>query len=183
MFPLKRAFLLAFLLTPVLSRAQNIPASEAAKHLGEQGTVCGKIAEVHATTGSRGAPTFVDFGKPYPNQAFTALIWQSDKAKVGDVPSDGELCVKGTIADYRGRPEIVLHDKADWSVPGKAKSASKLSNDKHYTNVDGQSVHSPANSSDGIPAGASARCADGTYSFSTHRQGTCSHHGGVAKWL
>jgi hypothetical protein len=28
-----------------------------------------------------------------------------------------------------------------------------------------------------------ARCADGTYSYSANRQGTCSWHGGVAKWL
>ncbi len=33
------------------------------------------------------------------------------------------------------------------------------------------------------PAGATARCRDGTYSFSQHRSGTCSHHGGVAAWL
>ena len=30
------------------------------------------------------------------------------------------------------------------------------------------------------PAGASAQCRDGTYSFSQSRRGTCSHHGGVA---
>jgi hypothetical protein len=30
------------------------------------------------------------------------------------------------------------------------------------------------------PAGATARCRDGTYSFSQHRSGTCSHHGGDA---
>jgi len=34
-----------------------------------------------------------------------------------------------------------------------------------------------------VPAGATARCRDGTYSFSRHRSGTCSHHGGVATWL
>jgi hypothetical protein len=33
------------------------------------------------------------------------------------------------------------------------------------------------------PTGATARCNDGTYSFSQHRSGTCSHHGGVATWL
>ena len=33
------------------------------------------------------------------------------------------------------------------------------------------------------PAGATARCRDGTYSFSQHRSGTCSDHGGVAAWL
>jgi hypothetical protein len=33
------------------------------------------------------------------------------------------------------------------------------------------------------PAGATALCNDGTYSFSQHRSGTCSHHGGVREWL
>ncbi|MEO5901619.1 MAG: DUF3761 domain-containing protein [Ilumatobacteraceae bacterium] len=32
------------------------------------------------------------------------------------------------------------------------------------------------------PARSSARCRDGSYSFSQHRSGTCSHHGGVAAW-
>jgi hypothetical protein len=35
----------------------------------------------------------------------------------------------------------------------------------------------------GPPAGATARCADGTFSYSLHHSGTCSHHGGVAQWL
>ncbi|HEX8396392.1 MAG TPA: thermonuclease family protein [Pyrinomonadaceae bacterium] len=33
------------------------------------------------------------------------------------------------------------------------------------------------------PAGASALCRDGTYSYSANRRGTCSSHGGVAQWL
>lgn len=33
------------------------------------------------------------------------------------------------------------------------------------------------------PAGATAECRDGTYSYSAHRRGTCSHHGGVKRWL
>lgn len=32
------------------------------------------------------------------------------------------------------------------------------------------------------PAGATAQCNDGTYSFSQHRSGTCSGHGGVQAW-
>jgi len=33
------------------------------------------------------------------------------------------------------------------------------------------------------PSGASAICKDGTYSYSQHRRGTCSGHGGVSVWL
>lgn len=38
-------------------------------------------------------------------------------------------------------------------------------------------------SSKSASAGATALCKDGTYSFSAHRSGTCSHHGGVKEWL
>ena len=57
-----------------------------------------------------------------------------------------------------------------------------LPNDSYYTNVDGEQVHSPAYAPS-EPRGASARCRDGTYSFSRNRRGTCSHHGGVEEWL
>ena len=56
-----------------------------------------------------------------------------------------------------------------------------VSNDDYYTNVDGEKVHSPV-AAPSRPADASARCRDGTYSFSQNRRGTCSHHGGVAEW-
>jgi hypothetical protein len=59
-----------------------------------------------------------------------------------------------------------------------------LDTHKHYINARGETVHSPTKSKDGqAPAGASAKCGDGTYSFSRSRRGTCSHHGGVASWM
>jgi resuscitation-promoting factor RpfB len=51
-----------------------------------------------------------------------------------------------------------------------------------YVNTDGITVCSPYSAST-APAGATAQCVDGTYSFSLHRSGTCSHHGGVSTWL
>ncbi len=53
---------------------------------------------------------------------------------------------------------------------------------KYYTNTLGNRVQSPTYYSS-PPAGATALCRDGTYSFSQSRRGTCSHHGGVARWL
>jgi Protein of unknown function (DUF3761) len=40
-----------------------------------------------------------------------------------------------------------------------------------------------AGSTGTAPPGATAVCRDGTYSYSLHHSGTCSHHGGVARWL
>lgn len=53
---------------------------------------------------------------------------------------------------------------------------------RSYVNVDGVRVPSPV-FSETKPAGATARCRDGSYSFSQHRRGTCSYHGGVAEWF
>lgn len=61
---------------------------------------------------------------------------------------------------------------------------AELLSHRHYVARSGQEVHSPSKSlHNQIPAGASAKCFDGTFSFSQHRRGTCSHHGGVAAWL
>jgi Protein of unknown function (DUF3761) len=58
-----------------------------------------------------------------------------------------------------------------------------LTNHGCYLNRDHQSTHRPSMSADGAtPAGATAKCADGAYSFSRHRGGTCSSHGGVAQF-
>lgn len=51
-----------------------------------------------------------------------------------------------------------------------------------YVNVRGRCVHRPMRA-DKAPAGATAKCRDGSYSFSQSRRGTCSWHGGVAQWL
>ena len=51
-----------------------------------------------------------------------------------------------------------------------------------YVNSDGQCVHDPV-TADSAPPGATAKCKDGTYSFSKHHSGTCSGHKGVAEWL
>ena len=65
-----------------------------------------------------------------------------------------------------------------------ASAPPRLVEPGHYRNVDGAIVHVPAHTDTGAaPSGASAQCRDGSYSFSAHHRGTCSHHGGVARWI
>lgn len=66
-----------------------------------------------------------------------------------------------------------------WS---SSSSSSYSSNNGYYRNCDGNWIPRPQYS-DTQPSGATAICHDGTYSFSAHRRGTCSHHGGVKVWL
>lgn len=90
-----------------------------------------------------------------------------------------------TQAQYWTVPTVVATPAPSVSTPTPTTSApaqtvpSSSSTSSGYTNVDGNHVNSP--SSD--PAGATAQCKDGTYSYSQHRSGTCSYHGGVARWL
>ena len=69
--------------------------------------------------------------------------------------------------------EVILHG---------TKTPDPVCDNGTYVNTYGNTVCRPYSSSS-APAGASAQCSDGTYSFSQTRRGTCSHHGGVATWL
>lgn len=55
-----------------------------------------------------------------------------------------------------------------------------------YTNRDGCEVPRPEQLKGpgcAKPQDATARCRDGDWSYSQHRQGTCSYHRGVACWI
>ena len=92
--------------------AESITAQEAKKHVGENATVCGRIASERKASNSKGQPTFINLDAAYPNQIFTALVWGEDRARVGELPGEGaRLCVQGVIADYKGIPQIVVRDK------------------------------------------------------------------------
>jgi len=77
---------------------------------------------------------------------------------------------------YASTKYLTKH-KVSYSVSTHNSSAVK-----HYTNSKGRRVQSPTHYNS-APAGATALCRDGTYSFSESRRGTCSHHGGVDRWL
>ena len=58
-----------------------------------------------------GQPTFLNLGRPYPVHVFTALIWGANRGKFSYAPESlqgAEICVQGTIAEYRGRAEIIV---------------------------------------------------------------------------
>jgi hypothetical protein len=69
------------------------------------------------------------------------------------------------------------HDEAA-GLPGGAA----VRGPDYYTSRSGHEVHRPEGYTEEA-TGATERCRDGSWSFSEHRSGTRSHHGGVARWL
>lgn len=85
-----------------------------------------------------------------------------------------EAAEETTTADEASSPD---------DDPEPATYASSGSCDVgYYQASSGDCVHQPI-AADAAPDGSTAQCSDGTYSFSEHRQGTCSYHGGVDEWL
>jgi hypothetical protein len=74
----------------------------------------------------------------------------------------------------------------DDSVNSTGGGSSSSTGGSDAAESDSNASSSSSSSSGGspqAPVGATALCGDGTYSYSAHRRGTCSHHGGVAGWL
>jgi len=104
---------MAWALWTVGARAATFAPEEAAKHVGETVTVCGVVASAKYAGQARGGPTFLDFGKPYPNAIFTALILGSDRAKFGTpekAMQGKQVCVTGQVQLYQGKPQVILSD-------------------------------------------------------------------------
>lgn len=103
------------------------------------------------------------------------------KSTVLDVIPQGTcVYVVGDLAN--GWSQVVYNYQVGYVYSSYLMSGQFTYPLRYYTNSAGQRVQSPTYYPS-APRGATARCVDGTYSFSKNRRGTCSHHGGVAQWL
>ena len=89
-----------------------VPAAEAARHVGERRTVCGEVASTRYLPSVDGEPTFLNLGRPYPNQVFTVLVWGDDRPRFDRPPEerfrDRRICVTATIRKHRGTPQVIV---------------------------------------------------------------------------
>jgi hypothetical protein len=102
-----------------IGHAASLTPDEAASHVGETATLCGTIASTAYAAQAPMAPTFIDIGKPYPNQVFSAIIFDNDRPKFGAPASslrDKSVCVTGEIFLYQGAPKMILRGPSQLSV-------------------------------------------------------------------
>ncbi|HEY2094084.1 MAG TPA: DUF3761 domain-containing protein [Thermoanaerobaculia bacterium] len=105
---------------------------------------------------------------------------------VATVPAGVQLSIKSCskawcTTSWNGAKVWVA--RRDLGAPKSGEATPKRNGKGYSVNSDGKRIPSPQMSPSGPPAGATAQCNDGSYSFSAHRRGTCSHHGGVRQWL
>jgi DNA/RNA endonuclease YhcR with UshA esterase domain len=101
--------LITLALSTAVANAGVINDRDAAKHAGEHVTVEGVVTGTHV---SAKGTEFLNFGDHYPNQDFTVVIFARSSASIGDIARyyGKRVDVTGTIALYRGRPEIIVND-------------------------------------------------------------------------
>jgi len=108
----------ALLFAFTASAQKVISASDAAKHLNEKVTICEKVFSTKLITPSN--MTFLDLGGYHPNQLLTVVIKGEDRSKFKDAPDEyfkgRNVCVTGTVIDYKGKPEIVVSDPSQIKI-------------------------------------------------------------------
>lgn len=104
---------------------ETISWEEASKYIGQTKVVEGTVVDTKYAPTSKGQPTFLNIGKPYPQPGrFTAIIWGSDRRKfIVEFPPDPEtyflkkrVQVSGLIEEYKGSAEIILRDPSQIKV-------------------------------------------------------------------
>jgi endonuclease YncB( thermonuclease family) len=94
----------------------SIPMEDLHNHMGETVTTCGPVGSTRYLVDTDGQPTFINLGRPYPDQDLTVVIWGSDRAGFGAPPEstyrDRTLCVTGKLRTQRGKPQINVRDRS-----------------------------------------------------------------------
>lgn len=112
---MKKFFTLVyFLVASYACSAQQISAEEASKKVGDSVTVCGKIFGGRFFETSAGCPTLLNMGAAFPASPLTIMIPGDVRIKMGYAPEqqlkDKNVCVKGKVILFKGKPEIVVHN-------------------------------------------------------------------------
>ena len=92
---------------------QPIEVKEAYKYVGETKIVCGRIVSTKYLKRASGGPIFLNFGRDYPNQQMTGLIWFGRFSEYFTYKPEKFLkrknvCVKGYISEHEGKTQMEI---------------------------------------------------------------------------
>ena len=118
---MKFLILTALLIAAGHSYAQSaIPAAEAAKHVGENTTVCDKVFGGRFLENAKDQPTLLNMGDVYPNNPFTFVIFGENRKKFNYLPEEflvnKQVCVTGEIKIFHDKPQIIVTDSSQLKI-------------------------------------------------------------------
>ena len=94
-----------------ISFSQTVPLDSVQFYEGKTITVCSKVQSTYVTKGEK-KTTYINFGKPYPNNTFTAVVFETDLQNFKYTPSeylkDKSVCITGKVELYKGKPQIIV---------------------------------------------------------------------------
>jgi hypothetical protein len=89
-----------------LVAAARIAPEDAAKHAGRTATICDVVASARHLERSTKQPTFLNPGKPDPDQSFSVVSFGSDRARSGTAEiAFMSVCATGVITRFQGAPK------------------------------------------------------------------------------
>jgi hypothetical protein len=113
---------LFFLTTHLSAKSdQPIEVKEAYKYIGETKIVCGRIISTKYLKRASGGPIFLNFGRDYPNQQLTGLIWfgrfsEHFSYKPEKFLKRKNVCVKGYLSEYEGKTQMEIRTEKQISL-------------------------------------------------------------------
>lgn len=109
------ATLLATVSLTASAQSAMIPPELAARQVGKEGMVCGKVEKARYAEGSEGQPTFLHMGGAFPRHTFSARIAGANRGKF-NFPLESlegkNVCVIGKIERDASRAEIEVSSPA-----------------------------------------------------------------------
>ena len=105
--------------------SKKISAGQAAGYVGKSATVTGTVAQVTI----REKLVYLNLDKPFPDSPFSAVIFAKNTNQFDNLPAlkGKNVEIKGTVEEYRGKPQIVLEGKWQLKVGDIQKPSTSSS--------------------------------------------------------
>jgi hypothetical protein len=113
---MKKIILILVLALSPIAKAQipTVTLDVINKFEGQVVTICEKVTGTHETKGNT---VFINFGKPFPNNEFSIVIFPSAVEKFSYNPKEflkgKTICVRGKVVLYKDKLEMIVNKEED----------------------------------------------------------------------
>lgn len=111
--------LLIFMLCSIVSAQENIADADLSKYVNKQIQYCDRVFGTFVSKGEKQI-ILLNLGADYPNQKMVVAIfqenWKNFDYKPDEFLKDKNICVKGKLVLYKGKPEIIVKSQKQIEV-------------------------------------------------------------------